>query len=153
MRKWLRNEDILRDTDSSLAVRRRANELTERLVQDLGLDENRESAVERRHGTGKRTARENVADLTDGDSFVEWGPLVEPGEYVMLAKSEFAESCTEVDVDFFYGSGVSFSSTKADAALLLCQPPAGMPMPVRALTSGLIRTRPSTREYSVCRRR
>lgn len=41
-----------------------------------GFDENREGAVARRHGRGKRTARENIADLTDGDSFVEWGPLV-----------------------------------------------------------------------------
>ena len=30
---------------------------------------------------------------------------------------------------------------------------AGMPMPASVLTSGLIRTRPSTSEYSVCRRR
>lgn len=41
-----------------------------------GLDENRPDAVAKRHGKGKRTARENIADLVDGDSFVEWGPLV-----------------------------------------------------------------------------
>ncbi len=41
-----------------------------------GLDENRPDAVAKRHGTGRRTARENIADLVDGDSFVEWGPLV-----------------------------------------------------------------------------
>ncbi len=40
-----------------------------------GLDENRPEAVAKRHAKGKRTARENLADLVDGDSFVEWGAL------------------------------------------------------------------------------
>ncbi|MEZ5559590.1 MAG: carboxyl transferase domain-containing protein [Pseudomonadales bacterium] len=41
-----------------------------------GLDENRPDAVARRHGRGSRTARENIADLVDPDSFVEYGPLM-----------------------------------------------------------------------------
>ena len=41
-----------------------------------GLDENRAEAVAKRQSTGKRTARENVADLVDPDTFTEWGPLV-----------------------------------------------------------------------------
>ncbi|MEQ8484165.1 MAG: carboxyl transferase domain-containing protein [Pseudomonadales bacterium] len=41
-----------------------------------GLDENRPDAVARRHGRGHRTARENIADLVDADSFVEYGPLM-----------------------------------------------------------------------------
>ncbi|HEY3684556.1 MAG TPA: carboxyl transferase domain-containing protein [Streptosporangiaceae bacterium] len=40
-----------------------------------GLDENRPEKVARRHGTGHRTARENVDDLCDGDSFTEYGAL------------------------------------------------------------------------------
>ena len=36
-------------------------------------DEARPEAVERRHATGARTARENVADLVDPGSFVEYG--------------------------------------------------------------------------------
>src|SRR5205085_9365855 len=43
---------------------------------DLGLDENRPDAVARRRGTGQRTARENVDDLCDPGSFVEYGPVV-----------------------------------------------------------------------------
>ena len=39
------------------------------------LDEARAEAVERRHATGARTARENVADLVDPGSFVEYGRL------------------------------------------------------------------------------
>jgi acetyl/propionyl-CoA carboxylase alpha subunit len=41
----------------------------------LGLDENRPAAVARRHATGSRTARENIADLVDAGSFVEYGAL------------------------------------------------------------------------------
>ncbi len=40
------------------------------------LDERRPAAVERRRGRGQRTARENIADLVDRGSFVEYGPLV-----------------------------------------------------------------------------
>jgi acetyl-CoA carboxylase carboxyltransferase component len=42
---------------------------------DVGLDDARPDAVARRHGRGQRTARENVADLLDDGSFVEYGPL------------------------------------------------------------------------------
>ncbi|MGI9430681.1 MAG: carboxyl transferase domain-containing protein, partial [Myxococcota bacterium] len=41
-----------------------------------GLDEARPRAVARRRKTGQRTARENVSDLCDADSFREYGPLV-----------------------------------------------------------------------------
>jgi acetyl-CoA carboxylase carboxyltransferase component len=36
-------------------------------------DEARDEAVERRHAGGGRTARENVEDLVDPGSFVEYG--------------------------------------------------------------------------------
>ncbi len=42
----------------------------------FGLDESRPDAVDRRRRVGRRTARENVADLVDPGSFVEYGPLV-----------------------------------------------------------------------------
>ncbi|HEV2308922.1 MAG TPA: carboxyl transferase domain-containing protein, partial [Acidimicrobiia bacterium] len=42
----------------------------------VGLDAGRSEAVARRHATGRRTARENVEDLCDPGSFVEYGPLV-----------------------------------------------------------------------------
>ncbi|OLL93357.1 MULTISPECIES: carboxyl transferase domain-containing protein [unclassified Pseudonocardia] len=40
-----------------------------------GLDEGRAAAVARRRDAGRRTARENIADLLDPDSFVEYGAL------------------------------------------------------------------------------
>ncbi|MGZ4761527.1 MAG: carboxyl transferase domain-containing protein [Ilumatobacteraceae bacterium] len=42
----------------------------------IGLDAARPQAVQRRRAVGRRTARENVADLVDEGSFVEYGPLV-----------------------------------------------------------------------------
>ncbi len=42
----------------------------------VGLDDARPDAVERRRKVRRRTARENVTDLLDAGSFVEYGPLV-----------------------------------------------------------------------------
>lgn len=41
----------------------------------LGMDEARPKAVAKRHARGHRTARENIADLIDPGSFIEYGPL------------------------------------------------------------------------------
>ncbi|MEM7016609.1 MAG: carboxyl transferase domain-containing protein, partial [Pseudomonadota bacterium] len=43
--------------------------------QERARDEKRPYAVERRRNTGQRTARENVEDLCDPGTFVEYGPL------------------------------------------------------------------------------
>jgi acetyl-CoA carboxylase carboxyltransferase component len=43
---------------------------------EVGLDEARPDAVARRRKTGQRTARENVADLIDEGTLVEYGPIV-----------------------------------------------------------------------------
>jgi acetyl/propionyl-CoA carboxylase alpha subunit/acetyl-CoA carboxylase carboxyltransferase component len=60
-----------RDLDAErddLAAVRRAHERT--------LDAARPGPVERRHAAGRRTARENLADLVDEGSLIEYGPLV-----------------------------------------------------------------------------
>ena len=41
----------------------------------LTLDEGRQATVAKRHKHGRRTARENIADLVDPGSFVEYGAL------------------------------------------------------------------------------
>ena len=43
---------------------------------ELGLDAARPDAVARRHENSRRTARENLAELLDPDSFIEYGPLM-----------------------------------------------------------------------------
>ncbi|HEX4436935.1 MAG TPA: carboxyl transferase domain-containing protein [Solirubrobacteraceae bacterium] len=43
---------------------------------EIGLDAARTEAIARRHEKGRRSARENLDDLLDEDSFVEYGPLL-----------------------------------------------------------------------------
>ncbi len=42
----------------------------------MGHDDQRQDAVAKRHGRGHRTARENIADLVDDGTFVEYSPLM-----------------------------------------------------------------------------
>lgn len=42
---------------------------------EIGLDAARPEAVAKRHARGRRTARENIGDLCDPGTFVEYGPL------------------------------------------------------------------------------
>jgi acetyl-CoA carboxylase carboxyltransferase component len=54
----------------------------------LGLDEARADAVAKRHGLGRRTARENLDDLVDADTFVEYGPLIFAAQEQRRSKDE-----------------------------------------------------------------
>ena len=62
-----------------------------RARHEIGLDDARPDAVERRRRTGQRTARENVSDLVDPDSFVEYGPLVIAGQRRRRAVEDLIE--------------------------------------------------------------
>ena len=55
-------------------IRPDLSEIVER--HELGMDATRPEAVARRRKTGQRTARENVYDICDPDSYVEYGPMV-----------------------------------------------------------------------------
>ncbi|MBA8824594.1 acetyl/propionyl-CoA carboxylase alpha subunit/acetyl-CoA carboxylase carboxyltransferase component [Saccharopolyspora lacisalsi] len=57
----------------------------------VGLDEARAQAVERRHGTGRRTARENLRDLCDEGTFVEYGALTVAAQRRRRPVSELIE--------------------------------------------------------------
>jgi acetyl-CoA carboxylase carboxyltransferase component len=54
----------------------------------LGLDAARPDAVARRRERGRRTARENVADLVDEGTFVEYGPLIFAAQERRRAREE-----------------------------------------------------------------
>ena len=64
----------------------------------FGLDENRPDAVAKRRRTGQRTARENLADLVDEGTWVEYGALVIAGmvETGPAARSNLAAFYDEV---------------------------------------------------------
>ncbi|MCE1180559.1 MAG: carbamoyl-phosphate-synthetase [Micrococcales bacterium] len=63
--------EIVQDLDEV-----RADLQTLRDRRQFTLDEARPAAVAKRHAQGSRTARENIADLVDEGSFVEYGGLV-----------------------------------------------------------------------------
>jgi acetyl-CoA carboxylase carboxyltransferase component len=69
------------ETPTSVDLERERADLGEVVERhDVGLDHRRPDAVARRHESGRRTARENVADLVDDGSFVEYAPLVIAGQ-------------------------------------------------------------------------
>jgi acetyl-CoA carboxylase carboxyltransferase component len=55
---------------------------------EIGLDEARGEAVARRHDAGRRTARENLADLVDDGTFVEYGPLLFAAQELRRSREE-----------------------------------------------------------------
>jgi acetyl-CoA carboxylase carboxyltransferase component len=71
------DEDELEELDLDY-IRPDLQEVFDR--KGAGLDENRPEAVAKRYKTGRRTARENVADLCDEGTFVEYGSVVVAGQ-------------------------------------------------------------------------
>ncbi len=58
---------------------------------DIGLDHRRRDAVAKRHAQGRRTARENLQDLLDDGSFVEYGPLMFAAQERRRSREELIE--------------------------------------------------------------
>jgi acetyl-CoA carboxylase carboxyltransferase component len=54
-------------------------------------DEGRPEAVRRRHQSGRRTARENIADLCDADTFVEYGGLTLAAQRARRSREELID--------------------------------------------------------------
>ncbi|MGI8711905.1 MAG: carboxyl transferase domain-containing protein [Solirubrobacteraceae bacterium] len=57
----------------------------------VGLDPARPDAVAQRHDLGRRTARENLAELLDAGSFVEYGPLMFAAQEQRRPRQELIE--------------------------------------------------------------
>ncbi len=57
----------------------------------IGLDAARPDAVAKRHQRGHRTARENLDDLVDEGTFVEYGPLIFAAQERRRSKQELIE--------------------------------------------------------------
>ena len=65
---------LVEDPDGERSVRADLQAVLDR--HELGLDAARPDETNRRHSHGRRTARQNIADLVDAGTFVEYGPLV-----------------------------------------------------------------------------
>lgn len=60
--------------------------------RDRRLDEARPQAVAKRHARGQRTARDNIADLLDEDTFVEYGGLAVAAQRARRSEEELIAS-------------------------------------------------------------
>jgi acetyl-CoA carboxylase carboxyltransferase component len=69
------DDDAPQDADVDHSIPDRADLAAVEARHELGRDAARPDAVGRRHARGQRTARENLADLVDRGTFVEYGPL------------------------------------------------------------------------------
>ncbi len=58
---------------------------------EIGRDHRRPDAVDKRHAQGRRTARENLDDLLDEGSFVEYGPLIFAAQEQRRSRQELIE--------------------------------------------------------------
>jgi acetyl-CoA carboxylase carboxyltransferase component len=70
----------------------RADLAAVRARHELGLDAARPEAVERRRERRRRTARENLAELVDEGSYVEYGPLIFAAQERRRPKQELIAS-------------------------------------------------------------
>ncbi len=92
-----RGGDALAAERSSLPVasdapRERADLRRVRERHALLMDAARPQAVARRHALGLRTARENIADLVDPDSFIEYGALAYAAQERRRSKQDLIEN-------------------------------------------------------------
>jgi acetyl-CoA carboxylase carboxyltransferase component len=69
----------------------RADLAAVRARHELGLDATRPEAVERRRARHRRTARENLAELVDEGSYIEYGPLLFAAQERRRDKQELIE--------------------------------------------------------------
>jgi len=86
----------------------------------FGLDENRPAAVAKRNGRGHRTARENLAELCDPGTFIEYGALAVAAQFPRRTRDDLALNTTGDGVITGFGSinGGLFGearSSKSDA--------------------------------------
>ncbi|MCF8028161.1 MAG: carbamoyl-phosphate synthase large subunit [Desulfobacteraceae bacterium] len=84
------------------------------------MDEARPEAVEKRRKTGQRTARENIADLVDDDSFIEYGALAVAAQRRRRSLAELIKKSPADGLITGIGSvnGNRFDETKARCMVL-----------------------------------
>lgn len=84
------------------------------------LDENRPWAVAKRHDKGYRTARENIADLCDKDSFLEWGSLIVAAQRGRKSEQELIEETPADGLVTGIGSvnGAQFEETESQCLVM-----------------------------------
>ena len=102
----------------SRAIRADLEALLERRAKTL--DDARPEAVERRHASGQRTARENVGDLCDPGTFAEYGALLLPAQRRRRPIEELIARYPADGLVCGFGdvNGALFDATKTRCAIL-----------------------------------
>lgn len=109
-------EDTLDDGPDLEAERADLSRLLER--RDRRMDEARPEAVAKRHRRGQRTARENIADLVDEDSFVEYGGLAVAAQRARRSEEDLIASTPADGIVTGIGSISSAPTPDARCAVL-----------------------------------
>lgn len=129
------------------AIRPDLREVMDR--HDRVLDEARPAAVKRRHGSGRRTARENMADLFDDGSFTEYGALTIAAQRQRRSLNDLIEN-TPAD-GLVTGTGrVNTSMFGRDAAQIIAM---SYDYTVLAGTQGTQNHKKAERMFDLARRR
>ena len=119
-------EDGVRDDLAEVLERRR-----------LTTDDARPEAVARRHAAGARTARENLADLVDEGTFVEYGGLAIAAQ---RARRDADELIARTPADgLIAGTARSTAACTASAPPARCSPTTTRCSPARRARSGTAR--------------
>jgi acetyl-CoA carboxylase carboxyltransferase component len=84
-------EDGAAEDDGGEPEGERADLRSVRERHEIGLDPARPDAVARRHEHGRRTARENLGELIDEGTFVEYGPLLFAAQERRRSREELIE--------------------------------------------------------------
>lgn len=114
-------EELARDHGVAIdldAVRPDLAEAIERHA--IGLDARRVDAVAKRHQSGHRTARENIADLLDPGSFVEYGALAIAAQRGRRSEEELIERTPADGLVMGIGSvnGAVFEESRAQCVVM-----------------------------------
>ena len=88
--------------------------------QAFTLDARRPEAVAKRHALGLRTARENIADLCDGDSFLEYGALAVAAQRSRRSEADLIQNTPADGMVTGIGSinGAVFGSARSRAVVM-----------------------------------
>jgi acetyl-CoA carboxylase carboxyltransferase component len=111
-------------------------------------DAARPDAVARRHAAGRRTARENLADLVDPGSWVEYGGLAVAAQRAIRDEAELAE---RTPADGFVGGLATVNAGLFGADAARCAV-ASYDYLVMAGTQGMVGHRKKDRLFDVVRR-
>ncbi len=88
-------EEVAFDQDEDLDLEHVRNDLQELINRrGFGQDENRPEAVAKRRGRGQQTARENLAQICDPDTFIEYGELAIAAQRQRRSLEDLIENTT-----------------------------------------------------------